>query len=134
MISKTSKYAIRALIELANADDLQFTLIDDLARKTEAPSAYMAKLAKQLVRQGFLVGKKGRGGGVRISQLGREASFYDVCAATKDHIITEACFLSHRACSAKSACPFHNSWSAAKGSVITYLKQSKISGKPNLKF
>ena len=52
--SRSTKYAVMALIELATRNGKQPELIRDLARATELPRPFLAKLVKLLVTAGVL--------------------------------------------------------------------------------
>ena len=126
MISLTSKYSIRTMIELAAQDCEDFVRAKDLAVAVRVPGPYLAKIIKGLVKKGYLVGRKGPGGGIKISKRGRAASFYDICVAVNDPLMSQACFLSRKACSGDSPCPMHDHWAKVRGQMFKFLNQSKI--------
>lgn len=128
MIALSSKYAIRTLIELSQSKSVGFISVVELARRVEIPRPYLAKVIKELVRSGLLHGKRGPGGGVKLSTHGMKASFYDVCSAMRDPVVDSRCFLSRSACDSKHVCPYHGQWSQVRQACLGYLKKSKISG------
>lgn len=126
MISLTSKYAIKTMLEISNEQRSDYVRVTELAKKIKVPAPYLAKIVKRLVRTGFLEGRKGPGGGVRISSKGKKASFFDICEANDEPLVRHSCFLSRTACQSQSPCALHHSWSKIKESVFGFLKKSKI--------
>ena len=130
MISVTSKYAIRAMLEIARLDGAAFVTVDQLSTQHNVPKPYLSKLIKGLVKSGLLEGRKGPGGGVRISNRGRNASFYDICVATNDPITRSRCLLSRSACRVKSPCRFHHRWKEISGAAGAFLKAARVGSPP----
>jgi len=114
------------MLELGKVPNGSFLPIADLAKRAGIQKPYLAKLAKQFVKKGLLEGRKGPGGGVQLSKLGREANFYDVCVAVNEPITRERCFLSKTACNRSSPCPFHARWGQICGDAMKFLKSSNV--------
>ena len=126
MISLTSKYALRTMIELAGQESEDFVRVKDLAVSVRVPGPYLAKILKQLVKTGHLIGRKGPGGGIKITKRGKSASFYDICAAMGDPLLNQSCFLSRKACSGDTPCPKHDHWAKVRGTMFKFLELSKV--------
>ena len=62
-ISKKSKYALRALFELAEKYEQGPVLISQLAERHRIPRKFLEAILLELTRNGLLQSKKGRGGG-----------------------------------------------------------------------
>jgi Rrf2 family protein len=62
-ISKKSKYALRALLELARRYDQGPVLIAELANHQRIPKKFLELILLELRNQGILGSKKGKGGG-----------------------------------------------------------------------
>ena len=71
MISKKTKYALKALIYLASHHDKGPILIADLARDEKIPKKFLELILLALKNNGVLQSRKGRGGGY---YLGKEPS------------------------------------------------------------
>ncbi|MCC6955058.1 MAG: Rrf2 family transcriptional regulator [Deltaproteobacteria bacterium] len=126
MISLTSKDALRALLSVARLDAQTYVTVVELAEISGVPKPYLSKLIKQLVKSGYLEGRKGPGGGVRLSAEGRKATFYDICLVTNEPITREHCFLSRTTCRKNTPCAFHAHWKEISGAAINFLKRSRI--------
>ena len=63
MLSKKAKYAIKALLALANQDREAPMRIADLARAEQIPPKFLELILLGLKNQGVLQSRKGKGGG-----------------------------------------------------------------------
>src|SRR3989338_475506 len=69
MISNKTKYALKALVALAeDYVDNQPTLISDLARKEHVPKKFLELILLELKNRGILQSKKGKGGGYFLAK------------------------------------------------------------------
>ncbi len=75
MLSKKSKYALKALIVLAKEYGQGPVLISDIARREAIPPKFLELILLELKNQGILQSKKGKGGGYF---LGREPRLISV--------------------------------------------------------
>ncbi len=74
MISKKTKYALKALIYLAREQDKGPILIADLAREERIPKKFLELILLALKNSGVLQSKKGKGGGYYLARPAREIS------------------------------------------------------------
>lgn len=74
MISKKTKYALKALIYLAREQDKGPILIADLAREERIPKKFLELILLALKNAGVLQSKKGKGGGYSLAHSPREIS------------------------------------------------------------
>jgi len=72
MISKKTKYALKALIYLAREYDKGPILIADLAREERIPKKFLELILLALKNNGILLSKKGKGGGYYLGRAPRE--------------------------------------------------------------
>ena len=63
MLSKKSKYALRALLALARRPSEEPVLISELAEQEGIPKKFLELILLELKNNGILQSKKGRGGG-----------------------------------------------------------------------
>lgn len=69
MITKKTKYALKALIELAQAYPARKpVLIADLAERGRIPKKFLELILLELKNKGVLQSKKGKGGGYLLAQ------------------------------------------------------------------
>jgi len=68
MLSKKAKYAIKALIALAEHGREDPMRIADLAREQQIPPKFLELILLELRNQGFLRSRKGKGGGYLLAR------------------------------------------------------------------
>lgn len=76
-LSKFSRYALYAAVEMARAGDEPVT-VAQVAEPHGIPPTALAKVFQQLVRAGLAVGTRGIGGGYRLSRPRSEITVLDV--------------------------------------------------------
>lgn len=126
MLSPQSKYAIRAMIFIQKLDSEDLVSVEEIAKKTALPSAYLSKIIKQLVENDLLVSRRGKNGGVRLNTDRKDISFYDICFAVEDPVVKSQCVLYNRLCDKDHPCAFHNKWSKTKVRLIEFLKSHSL--------
>lgn len=68
LLSKKSKYGLKAVLELARASDRRPMLVADLAERQGLPKKFLEAILLELKRRGLLQSKKGRGGGYFLAR------------------------------------------------------------------
>jgi Rrf2 family protein len=68
MLSKKAKYAIKALLALAEHDREEPVRIADLARDEQIPPKFLELILLDLRNQGILQSRKGKGGGYLLAR------------------------------------------------------------------
>jgi Rrf2 family protein len=76
-LTKSSRYALLAAIEMAAAGD-GLVSAADVARRHGAPEAVVAKVLQRLVRAGIAVGTRGGNGGYRLARNASSITVLDV--------------------------------------------------------
>ncbi len=118
MFNKETEYALRGLvyIRMQNNSGLR-PGIDEIATEIQAPRFYIAKILQRLVRQGFLLSLKGKGGGFFFDNERPDLSIKDVITSIQgDSIITGCGFgLSH--CSNDNPCPLHEKYAPIREAI-----------------
>ena len=80
MLSQTTEYALRAMACLAfSPDDL--TPTPRLAERTLVPPNYLAKVLQSLAQANLITGRRGVGGGYRLSRPATDITLIDVVNA-----------------------------------------------------
>lgn len=116
MFSQTTEYALRAMACLALYPD-QLVPTPELARQTRVPSNYLAKVLQQLAAANLIRGRRGVGGGYRLTRPASQITLMDVVGAMGDLKRIETCPLglpNHGA----NLCPLHRRLDEATARVI----------------
>ncbi len=75
MLSKKTKYGLKALLRLASQPDAAPLLISDLATGERIPKKFLESILVELKHHGFVQSRKGKGGGYLLGKPADEISF-----------------------------------------------------------
>ncbi len=78
MLSRRAKYALKAMIALAEHRGPEPLSVTDLAERAAAPRAFLEQILSDLKRRNLLVSSRGKQGGFRLARPADEISFADV--------------------------------------------------------
>lgn len=115
MISQTAEYALRAAVCLAAAPERPQTT-PQIARLSQVPAGYLAKVLGALARAGIVIAKRGQGGGFLLARSPRELNVLDIVQAVDPIARIDRCPLGlaeHR----DALCPLHQRIDAAYGVI-----------------
>jgi Rrf2 family protein len=121
LFSRTSQYAIQALIYLAVQPHGRSVLNRDIARSLGVPPAYLAKILQGLRRQQLLDSSRGRYGGFSLRDGMEQTNLLHVVLLTDGHRVDRECLLGLKACGDETACPMHGKWKPVKQELLDYL-------------
>jgi len=126
LYSKTAKYAVLALAEIASrgTDDLIATR--QIAKETSSPYPLLAKIVNQLHRAGLVTATRGKQGGIRLSRPADEITIKDVVTALDGPMILSDCPLLLDPCDCKDPCSLHAIWKPTRDAVVHFLEATTI--------
>jgi Rrf2 family iron-sulfur cluster assembly transcriptional regulator len=124
--SKSSEYAIRAAVHLAQLPDGHWAMAKDIARDEDIPVHFLAKILQNLARDGFLTSLKGPSGGFCLKKNPRTVRLLDIVEAVDGSAHLNRCIGGHDRCSDRTACPLHDSWMPVQSRIMEYLGRNTI--------
>ena len=124
MLSQTTEYALRIVVQLASQGAEPVT-IPELARTTKIPSGYLAKVLSQLSRAGLVHSQRGPNGGSVLLRPPEELTVLDVVQAVDPLKRIEVCPLGLRGHGA-NLCPLHRRLDQAVATVETAFRNSSV--------
>lgn len=109
MFSKSCEYGIRASIYVAKHSlQNQKISLKDIAKHTDSPPAFMAKILQKLTKTKILSSQKGPSGGFYLQpDKIKSISLYEIVLALDGDGIFENCTLGLRQCDGQKPCPMH---------------------------
>jgi len=122
VLSRTSQYAVQALIYIATQPQGEPVLNRDIADRLNVPSAYLAKILQNLCKQGLLDSFRGRLGGFCLREGMHKTNLMQVLLLTEGPDFTKSCILGLKECSDTTACPMHAKWTPVKKKIIGLLQ------------
>lgn len=126
VLSRTSQYAVQALIYIATQPPGEPVLNRDIADRLNVPSAYLAKILQNLCKQGLLDSFRGRLGGFCLREGMHKTSLMQVLFLTEGPDFTKSCILGLKECSDATACPMHFKWLPVKKRIIALLEDMTL--------
>ncbi|HHW10461.1 MAG TPA: Rrf2 family transcriptional regulator [Firmicutes bacterium] len=107
MISKTAEYALRAMVCLAKQQPGTSLTNKQIAAATGIPLPYLSKVMLSLCRAGLISARRGRGGGLALTQKPENITILDIIEAVDPIKEVSGCPLklkSHQT----QLCPLHS--------------------------
>jgi Rrf2 family protein len=127
MLSSSVCYAAKALAHIVD-DGSGPVPVQKIAKETQIPAPYLAKIINQLARRSLVVTQRGVGGGVTAPprrSLG-SITLHDLCVALDDPVVDTRCLIGESECSDERACPAHEFWSPARERMLDFLRRTTL--------
>lgn len=126
ILSRTSQYAIQALIYIATQPRGEPVLNREIASHLDVPAAYLAKIMQSLCKGNLLYSFRGRLGGFCLREGMEKTDLMQVLVLTEGTGFTEDCLLGLKVCSDETACPMHHRWKPIKEKVVQLLHEQTL--------
>lgn len=95
-LTRGADFSIRILSRLAILD--KEVTSEELADKIRVPLNHVAKLVQLLARRGYIITKKGKGGGIRLALDPKKIDLAEVIEAVEGPIVISDCILHKSSC------------------------------------
>lgn len=126
ILSRTSQYAVQALIYMATQPDATPVLNKDIAARLGVPAPYLAKILQSLAKGNLLFSFRGRLGGFCLREGGDKITLMQILLLTEGPMFTQSCLLGLKKCSDETACPLHFRWVPVKKKIIDLLQDTTL--------
>lgn len=125
MLSRTSEYALRALLFLARPGT---TVVPAgrIAEATGAPAGYLAKTLQQLTQAGFVRAVRGRFGGYGLARPAIDISVGEIAGVFATEGSENMCLLGAHPCSSETPCTAHQTWQAAQAQAMEAVEDLRL--------
>ncbi|MCW5965261.1 MAG: Rrf2 family transcriptional regulator [Bryobacterales bacterium] len=124
--SRSSEYAIRAFVHLAQVTDSRFVMVKNIAEQEGIPSHFLAKILQQLARKGLLRSSKGPTGGFSLRQAPDDITLFSIVEALDGMGDYEKCISGLAECNDEAPCGMHDSWKDLRLRILDYLEGTSI--------
>ncbi len=91
MLTQKAKYALRALIMLAERPSDELVLIAEIAERENIPRKFLEAILVELRKQGLLFAKRGKSGGYRLARDPSQITFGEVIRLIDGYIAPIPC-------------------------------------------
>jgi Rrf2 family protein len=126
LYSKTAKYAVLALAEIASREDDGLISTRRIAEATSTPYPLLAKIVNQLHRRGFVAASRGKRGGIKLARPASEITIKDVVVALDGPGMLNDCPLYLEPCNCDKLCSLHEIWKPTRDAVVAFLDSTSI--------
>lgn len=127
MITTTSKYALRALVQMATLPKGDLIGGKDLSEQLTIPANYLSKVMLVLRNAGLVEATRGYGGGYRLQTRPRDIRLIDVVELFEGVYSRPHCFLGeNHECSDSTPCAAHDLFRSVRTAYITFLEKTSI--------
>ena len=123
MISTKGRYALRLLIDVGEHQGMGYVPLRESARRQEMSEKYLEIIVKRLVKEGLLVGLRGKGGGYRLSKSPEEYRIKMVLETADGPLAPVACLEGGQDCPQKLECRTRPLWEGLDRAIAQYLDQ-----------
>lgn len=128
MFSKTTEYAIRATIYIAQKSSIDNKLgIEEISEAIDSPKSFTAKILQILTKDNRIISSaRGPNGGFYITEEAKHLSVWSVLIVTGENETLEKCLLGLRKCSGDNPCPMHEGYKSIKQRLIQLFETKTI--------
>jgi Rrf2 family transcriptional regulator, nitric oxide-sensitive transcriptional repressor len=102
-LTQHTDYALRVLIYLGGRIDRRVT-ISEVSTYFDISRSHLTKVVNQLVREGFVIGARGKGGGLQLARAASEIKVGEVIRCMERNLVLVECFAEQTACVLASGC------------------------------
>jgi Rrf2 family transcriptional regulator, iron-sulfur cluster assembly transcription factor len=124
--SQSSKYAIRAFVNLASLPEGQFAMVKNIAEEEQIPSHFLAKILQQIARKGLLRSSKGPTGGFCLNVPAKKLKLIDIIDAVDGMHHFTACAGGLPECNTAKACSLCDRWKPVQTRIMGFLGRTTI--------
>lgn len=127
MFSKACEYAIRAMIYILKESVRGVRVgVKEIAKKTDTPEPFVAKVLQTLSRSGIVNSVKGPNGGFFVEPHSKPIPLVEIVRAIDGDRFFVSCGLGIKNCSGRRPCPIHHEYSQMRDGMISMLKRTSV--------
>lgn len=128
MFSKSTEYALRAIIYLAQHSSEKNKIgIQELSAAIDSPKSFTAKILQELTRDQILVQSvTGPGGGFYLTPESKNTSIFTVLKVLDEETVLTGCVLGLHECSEINPCPMHSVYRTIKPKLLAMFEGKTI--------
>lgn len=123
-LTRASDFAIRLLTHLAsNGEDAKS---GELAEELDIPFNHLSKLVQLLARRGYILTRKGKGGGLRLAMDPKKVDLAEIVEAVEGPISISDCIFNKDACRFSSKCRVRKCLGGVRNTIQKMLSRTTI--------
>lgn len=128
MISTKGRYALRVMLDLAEQDSGEFIPLKDIAARQEISEKYLEGILPVLIRNHFLEGHRGKGGGYRLTRPPETYTVASILKLTERSLAPVSCLTCGKMeCDRADTCRTLPIWKELYRRTEEYLESVRLS-------
>ena len=120
-LTRAAEYAIRCMVYLSNKGRGVLTSRQEIASKANIPTHFLAKIAQDLARSGFIEIKQGARGGFMLLKDPNRITLLEVVETMIGEIYLNDCVARPSSCKVTGDCSVHRVWMTVRDQLRTTL-------------
>ena len=121
LISTRGRYALRVMLELAQYERSDYIPLTLIAERQDISEKYLESIIAALVRAELVEGRRGKGGGYRLSRTPEECSVGAIVRASEGSLAPVACLEGDNTCPRADRCLTLPVWTRLDALINDYL-------------
>ena len=127
VFNKETEYALRGLVYVQVRNMKGFKPgIAEIANEIDAPPFYTGKIMQRLVKQGFLISVKGKGGGFYFDESKPDLPLKTIIQAVEGEKTYSGCGFGLKHCDENHPCPLHEQYAPIRESISNLISGNTI--------
>jgi len=127
MFNKETEYALRGLVYVQVQQMKGFKPgIIEIAKEIDAPLFYTGKIMQRLVKMGFLLSTKGKGGGFYFDPAKPDLPLKTVIKAIEGPKAYSGCGFGLKSCSDDQHCSLHDQYAPIREAINTLVSENSV--------
>ncbi|MCR5222799.1 MAG: Rrf2 family transcriptional regulator [Lachnospiraceae bacterium] len=127
MVSTKGRYALRVMLDLAEHNSGAFIPLSEISRRQGISMKYLEIILKTLVRENLLEGRRGKGGGYRLTRPPGEYSVGEILDLTEGTMASVACLSdAAKECPREKECKTISMWKKYDAMVHDFFRNISI--------
>ncbi len=123
-LTMAGEYAVRAVLYLSHKGQGVLTSRKEISEHCDVPSQFLAKIAQQLAKSGFIEILQGKSGGYRLVKSPQDITLLDVIESVTGEITLNQCVIRPESCRMSGECTVHEIWVEAREKLRSTLKEA----------
>lgn len=124
-INTKVRYGLRAMIEIATANNSEGILLKDIAKSQNISNKYLDPIIASLILKGLISTVNGKRSGYRLSRSAQDISMLDIYTAFEPIIIVD-CVDNSNFCTRSCDCCAKEYWDGFKTEFVEMLSKKKL--------
>ncbi|NLZ16413.1 MAG: Rrf2 family transcriptional regulator [Desulfobulbaceae bacterium] len=120
-LTRAGEYAVRCMLYLCDKGQGNLVSRQEIAESADIPAHFLAKIAQQLAKAGFIEIRQGARGGFILSKKPSDISLLQVVETMIGEIYLNDCIIRPESCGSQPECSVHRVWLNARDQLRSTL-------------